>query len=94
MYEVEIESVNDISETDLNDLRTLYKTPVGSIPLERKKGLDMSFISMPFETAKNMFAVEIIKKTRLYTGLEIEDISFYSDEDGKITAKVVVRRDE
>lgn len=95
MYEVEeIEASEEISEAEISDLKMLYQTPVGSIPMEREKGIDMEFLSMPAEVAKNMFAVEIIKKTRLYFGLEVTDILFSQDEDGKITVKVVISRGE
>ncbi|WFR55348.1 hypothetical protein QA584_17255 [Anaerocolumna sp. AGMB13025] len=95
MYEVEeIEASEDISEAEINDLKILYQTPVGSIPMEREKGIDMEFLSMSTEVAKNMFAVEIIKKTRLYFGLKVTDILFNQDDDGKITVKVVISRGE
>lgn len=95
MYDVtEIEASGDISEMDIIDLRNLYRTPVGTIPMEREKGIDMEFLSMPPETAKNLFAVEVIKKTRFYMDLEVTDIIFREYEDGKITAKVVVSSGE
>ncbi len=95
MYEVtEIEASEDISEGEINNLVILYQTPVGTIPMEREKGIDMSLLSMPTEVAKNMFAVEVIKKTRLYMDLEVTDITYTQDEAGKITAKVVVSRGE
>ncbi|MGB8452722.1 MAG: hypothetical protein WCD89_10345 [Anaerocolumna sp.] len=95
MYEVtEIEASEDINEEEINSLRILYQTPAGTIPMEREKGIDLSFLSMPVEVAKNMFSVEVIKKTRLYMDLEVTGILFTSDEAGKITAKVVVSRGE
>ncbi len=95
MYEVtEIKTSEDISEEEINNLMTLYQTPVGTIPMEREKGIDTEFLSMPTEVAMNMFAVEVIKKTRLYMDLEVTDITFTQDEAGKITAKVVVSRGE
>lgn len=95
MYDItEIEASEDISETDIINLRNLYRTPVGTIPMEREKGIDMGMVSMPPETAKNLFAVEVIKKTRSYFNLEVTDIVFTEEEDGKITAKVVVSSGE
>lgn len=95
MYDTDIVASENITEDEIENLRILYKTPVGTIPLEREKGIDTTFLSMPTEVAKNMYSVEIIKKTRLYSNnIEVSDISFSSDEYGKITAKVVVNRGE
>lgn len=97
MYEYEVKEIQadeDITEEEINELRTLYQTPVGTIPMEREKGIDTSFIAMPTEVAKNMYAVELIKKTRLYTELEVTDIQIYTGEHGKLIAKVVVSRGE
>lgn len=95
MYDTDIVASEIITEDEIENLRILYKTPVGTIPLEREKGIDTTFLSMPTEVAKNMYSVEIIKKTRLYSNnIEVFDISFSSDEYGKITAKVVINRGE
>ncbi|WMJ88856.1 hypothetical protein [Anaerocolumna sp. MB42-C2] len=94
MYEVGIEASEDISQEEIDGLKNLYDTPVGTIPMEREKGLDMSFLSMPPDMAKNLFSVEVIKKTRLYLDLEVTDIEFISVEAGKLVAKVVVSRGE
>lgn len=93
-YKTEIEASEDITTEEMESLKLLYHTPVGSIPMERDKGIDTTFLSMPFETAKNMFAVEVIKKTRIYTDLEVTDIQFSGEEDGTLIAKVVVNRGE
>ncbi len=94
MYEVGIEASEDITQEEIDNLKNLYYTPAGTIPMEREKGLDMSFLSMPLEVAKNLFSVEVITKTRLYMDLEVTDIQFTSVEAGKLTAKVVVSRGE
>lgn len=95
MYEIEVESVDDdISDEDIENLRNLSRTPLGTIPMEREKGIDTSFISMPPEAAKSLYSVEIIKKARIYIGLDVQKISFSEDNEGKVTAKVVVSRGE
>jgi uncharacterized protein len=95
MYDVEIEASEDITEDEIENLKLLYTTPIGTIPMEREKGIDTSFISMPVESAKNLYSVEIIKKTRQYSdGIEVSSIAFASDSDGRIIAKVVIYRGE
>ena len=89
MYEIEVEGT-DIESAELENFKNLCLTTQGSIPLERDKGLDMSFLDMPPPIAKNMFMVEIIKKAHMYTDLEVEDVSFMWNEDGKLSVKVVV----
>lgn len=94
MYEVDIQAPEEISEEEIENLRLLYKTPTGTIPMEREKGIDSSFLSMPTEAAKSLYSVEVIKKTRLYSELEVTGIDFMVDSEGEITAKVVVERGE
>jgi len=93
MYDIDIQTTDDsITEEEIENLINLSQTPVGTIPMEREKGIDMSFLSMPRESAKSLYSVELIKKARLYMDLEVQDISFEEYEDGKIKAKVVVSR--
>lgn len=95
MYEIEIVASEDITESEIEDLKTLYTTPEGTIPMERDKGIDISFLSMPIEVAQNMYSVEVIKKTRLYSdNIEVSSITFLRNNDGNIKAKVVVCRGE
>lgn len=93
MYEVDILS-DSITDDEMEELNNLYQTPIGEIPMERDKGIDMTYLSMPPEAAKSLYSVEIIKKTRQYTNFEVASIDFSSDSEGKITARVVVNRAE
>lgn len=93
MYEIlEVQSEDDITSEEIENLKNLSRTPVGTIPMEREKGIDMSFLSMPPDTAKTLYSVEIIKKARQYLGLEVQNITFLEDDKGKVIAKVVVSR--
>lgn len=90
---IEVQASGDITEAELEDLKMLYTIPEGSIPMEREKGIDISFLSEPLELAEHLYSVEIIKKTRLYSdNIEVSNITFSSDNSGKIRAKVVVYR--
>lgn len=91
----EIMAEDDITASEIEDLKMLFSTPIGSIPMERDKGIDISFLSMPTEVAKNMYSVEIIKKVKKYSNnIEVSEILFSDDGFGKIRTKVVVYRVE
>ena len=47
-------------------LETLYSIREGEQPMNRGLGLNMDFQDQPVNVAKNMFALEIIEKTRMY----------------------------
>lgn len=95
MYDVEIDATDDITEDEIESLSMLYTTPQGTIPMERYKGIDMSYIDMPENVAQNMYALEVIKKTKKYSNnIEVSEVDFISNNNGNITAKVVIKRGE
>lgn len=91
---VNIQAKEGITEDEIENLRMLYQTPIGTIPMERDKGIDTSSLSMPTEASKSLLSVEIIKKTRQYSNLEVSELEITSDDNGKLTAKVVVTHGE
>lgn len=91
---VNIQATEGITEDEIENLRILYQTPIGTIPMERDKGIDTSSLSMPTEASISLLSVEIIKKTRQYSNLEVSELEITSDDNGKLTAKVVVTRGE
>lgn len=94
MYEVDIQTTEDITADEIENLQRLYHTPIGSIPMERDKGIDTSCLSMSGEAVKSILSVEIIKKTRKYSNLEVTSVDMEIDSKGKILVKVVVARGE
>lgn len=91
---VNIQATEGITEDEIENLRILYQTPIGTIPMERDKGIDTSSLSMPTEASISLLSVEIFKKTRQYSNLEVSELEITSDDNGKLTAKVVVTRGE
>lgn len=91
MYDVDIEAVG-LSEQEIEDLRSLYTTFEGTIPLNRGAGISIEILSKPIEEAKELYRIEIIKKTRTYSDkVEIKKITFETDsESGSIKPKVVI----
>lgn len=72
-------------------LETLYQTPEGSCPLDREFGINVDFVGMPMDVAKNLFAVEITDKTDRYEPRAmIGEINFNTDSDGQLKTEVVI----
>lgn len=93
MYTVDIQTSEHITDDEIENLQRLYNTPIGTIPMERDKGIDISCLSMSGEVVKSMLSVELIKKTRKYTNLEVTSVDIDFDSE-KILVKVVVARGE
>lgn len=47
-------------------LYALYQTVAGTQPLDREFGLNIDFLDYPAPIAKNMYALEVISKTKRY----------------------------
>jgi hypothetical protein len=93
LADVEFNITEPLSEQEdiLRCLRTLIMTPAGTVPLDRDFGIDNSCLSYPLEVAKNIFAVELIDKAKTYEPrADISAVDFDYDDDGNITAKVVL----
>lgn len=72
----ENQKVNDIKRC----LSILYTTRSGEQPMDREFGLDFSFQDAPINVSKNMFVVEIIKKTEKYEKrVSVENVDFITD---------------
>ncbi len=73
-------------------LKTLYSTPLGTVPLNRDFGLNWNLVDLPIEIAKAKITIEIIEKTRKYEPrVEVQKVSFdYDGEQGLLKPKVVV----
>jgi phage baseplate assembly protein W len=60
-------SIGNNSPTEIMQcVHSLINTPIGSVMLDRRIGIDMSFVDMPFPIAQNMVAAEVIDKLRQY----------------------------
>lgn len=83
---------SELQEEVLRCLKNLYETPVGTVALDRKFGLDWDFLDLPIEQAKGRLTIEMIEKTRIYEPrVEVVKVSFSQDSSGKLKTKVVLR---
>lgn len=72
-------------------LELLISTPAGMVPLDRNFGLDQSFLSLPSESAKTLFAQELIEKAEIYIPeISITEIESKVDSDGTIQSVITV----
>ena len=73
-------------------LNILYRTPVGSVALDRDFGLDWSFLDLPLPAAKARLEAELIQKTMKYEPrVRVHEILWeYTGRNGKIKPKVVL----
>jgi len=50
----------------LQNVRTLFTTRAGTVPLDRELGIDMSLIDDPLPTARAKLQVEMVQKLKRY----------------------------
>ena len=76
-------------------LEVLISTPEGTAPLDRNFGLDQSFLSLPPETAKTLFAQELIEKAEIYIPeISVTEVESQVDSNGNIQPIITVCRNE
>lgn len=73
------------------NVRTLLTTPVGTCPLYREFGIQLTALDQPLEVAKNILAVEIMDAVeRWESRVRVTDVSVEADVNGSLQAKVVI----
>jgi len=76
------------------NLKTLFTTPVGTVPLDRDFGVDFTVLDQPLPVARNKYSVELSEKVQRYEPrVTIKSLSFeYEELMGRAYPKVVVSR--
>lgn len=76
----------------IRNVHTLLLTPVGTCPLYRDFGLDVTYLDFPPNIAKGLFTVAAIEAVeRWEPRVRVTDVSFQADGlEGKLKAKVVL----
>lgn len=89
--EVNLSPANEYEEI-LQNIRTILSTPVGSVPLDRDFGVDMSFIDRPLPKAQAEIASGIVNAIKTYEPrVSVKSITWTADADGILRPKVAVR---
>ena len=76
----------------IRNVQTLLTTPIGTCPLYREFGLDVTYLDYPIDLAQNLFAVAAMEAVeRLEPRVRVTSVTFESDGiDGRMKAKVMI----
>ncbi len=90
-------NLNGFPEDEAEDIRrcleTLYTVRTGEQPLDREFGIDNSFLDKPINIAKNLFALEVIEKTKRYEKrVEVEEVEYRFDGTGQMVPVIFLKR--
>ncbi len=71
-------------------LETLLSVRAGSQPLDRNFGINIDGVAgYPLDVAKNMLALEIIEKVRIYEPrVEVDNVEFDANTDGQLVPRI------
>ena len=75
----------------IRNVQTLLTTPVGTCPLYRDFGLDVTYLDYPMDLAQNLFAVAAREAVeRWEPRVIVTEVTFEADANGHLKAKVVI----
>ena len=76
----------------VRNVQTILTTPLGTCPLYREFGLDVSYLDHPLDLAQNLFAVAAMEAVeRWEPRVQVTGVSFVADgAEGSMKAKVVI----
>lgn len=76
----------------IRNVQTILATPLGTCPLYRDFGLDVSYLDHPLDLAQNLFAVAAMEAVEKWEPrVRVTSVSFVADgPEGRMKAKVVI----
>lgn len=93
LADIEVAVDGELAERDeiIRCIQNLALTPAGTVPLDRDFGLNIDFMGMPIETAKNLLAIELITKIDRYEPrASVKEVDMTGTMDGQIKVRVVI----
>ncbi|GAK06025.1 hypothetical protein JCM19037_4577 [Geomicrobium sp. JCM 19037] len=98
MVEVDVQNVDVLLNDETNEeilsqnLKMLFTTPLGSVPLDRDYGINMDVVDAPLPIARGRLIVEYEDKIRrFYPQLRIKEVTFTGNaHTGLLIPKVVI----
>ena len=83
---------DDATEREIiRNVHTILTTPVGTCPLYRDFGIDVTTVDKPLDVAKNLYAVAVMEAVEKYEPrVRVTEVNIVPDESGKLQAKVVI----
>lgn len=89
--ELKIEFSASGSEEIIQNIMTIITTPAGTVPFDRDLGIDWSILDSPIPQARAKLTIEYIEKVKKYEPrAEVRQITFSSNEQGKLVPRVVI----
>lgn len=89
----------DLNNTDIegtsgdiiDNLKTIFTTPQGTVPFDRNFGIDISILDEPMNLAQTKLTVEFIRKVQVYEPrVKVREVTFILDENNNYVPKVRV----
>ena len=75
----------------VRNVQTIMTTPIGTCPLYRDFGLDVSALDYPLDIAQSLIAVAAIEAIEKWEPrVTVKDLTFQPDTSGQLKAKVVI----
>lgn len=75
----------------IRNVQTILTTPIGTCPLYRDFGLDVTYLDYPMDLAQNIFAVAAMEAVeRWEPRVIVTEVTFEADANGHLKAKVVI----
>jgi len=75
----------------IRNVQAILTTPVGTCPLYRDFGLDVTYLDYPMDLAQNLFAVAAMEAVeRWEPRVSVIEVTFEANMDGHLKAKVVI----
>ena len=83
---------DDATEREIiRNVHTILTTPVGTCPLYRDFGIDVTTVDKPLDVAKNLYAVAVMEAVEKWEPrVRVQEVTFDTGDDGKLKAKVVI----
>ena len=90
-------NLDGFAENEAADIRrcltALYSVRTGEQPLDREFGLDCAFLDKPMNIAKNMFALEVVEKTKRYEKrVKVEKVDYVFGGEGQMIPVINLKR--
>lgn len=92
-YEFQLEYTfsTDWLDTLNRQMELLLSTREGTMPLDRKFGINMDFVDRPTEIAKSLYTAEVTEKVaRFIPSVRVREITWIRTENGILKPKVVI----
>lgn len=73
------------------NVQMLLSTPIGTCPLYRHFGLDVTYVDYPMDIARNLYTVAVMEAVeRWEPRARVTGVTFDMKDDGSMKAKVVL----